>query len=557
MNADLAFCLDQFADDQLKLVDGILEKIQAEETLEFQKVKQEEESPATIEQHRINKIRKGTHKEDQTIVNKFIQDLHESSIIREQPRNNDNDVVRDTLQAEIKTKLGACSSYVSRLGKLAKRKSNSTEFQQRCHEAVDLLRDPREFEEKFDELCALLEQSDICNCAQNVEQWWKEAFGNTIADINHRNKRFHPTIIEKNFANLSSRSRIVQRATTMIEKRKSLKTNQLDKYDVICNFVQQIQLIDENNCQETKADDLINKLNDNDNQLAIDYAKTWLKQRDEIRNQKEENICMLKLIYCKILFIDFTCFLVEKRYEMIKAEFNRQRIAQESKKLALAVLLSRLAIGSDHSEHFNQNLNTKVVQQTSQTLPVVTGDIKDPNGNYLSLTYYRKLFLLLCNVVQELSIAIKLVDVNTDEWLTNQNGIQDQFIIALCMAFLIPTNKMRVDGFTSTNSTLQIFALPPYGKNVIESLNGTSVDSSARIEAVRKCCSSMHVKVESISLGDCGLNIENKLMDPQWNRKYTFSNEDADGGQYWETPLDRGGKPYFCPSGEKMSLLIH
>jgi len=66
-----------------------------------------------------------------------------------------------------------------------------------------------------------------------------------------------------------------------------------------------------------------------------------------------------------------------------KAEFGRQRIAQEAKKLALAALLCRLAVGSTNGEQFNQQLKKTVNKQkknNEESLPVISGDIKEPEG---------------------------------------------------------------------------------------------------------------------------------------------------------------------------------
>jgi hypothetical protein len=53
---------------------------------------------------------------------------------------------------------------------------------------------------------------------------------------------------------------------------------------------------------------------------------------------------------------------------------------------------------------------------------------------------------------------------------------------------------------------------------VIDSLNGTAPDSAAGIEALRKCCLSVNLNIETITLVDFGLKIEDRLMDLQWNR---------------------------------------
>jgi len=71
------------------------------------------------------------------------------------------------------------------------------------------------------------------------------------------------------------------------------------------------------------------------------------------------------------------------KMEEAKAEFGRRRIAQEAKKLALAALLCRLAVGSTNGEQFNKQLKKTVNNQKNknqESLPVISGDIKEPEG---------------------------------------------------------------------------------------------------------------------------------------------------------------------------------
>lgn len=80
----------------------------------------------------------------------------------------------------------------------------------------------------------------------------------------------------------------------------------------------------------------------------------------------------------------FYSFSDEIQLEEIKTQFRRERIAQESKKLALADLLRRLAIGSTETERFNKKLKKTLAEQKgTDNLPVITGDIGKPEGNSL------------------------------------------------------------------------------------------------------------------------------------------------------------------------------
>lgn len=69
--------------------------------------------------------------------------------------------------------------------------------------------------------------------------------------------------------------------------------------------------------------------------------------------------------------------------EQAKADFGRQRIAQEAKKLALAALLCRLAVGSGNGDQFDQQLKKTIHNQKKKNqdgISVISGDIKEPEG---------------------------------------------------------------------------------------------------------------------------------------------------------------------------------
>lgn len=137
-----------------------------------------------------------------------------------------------------------------------------------------------------------------------------------------------------------------------------------------------------------------------------------------------------------------------------------------------------------------------------------------------------------------------------DRWVSNNDGIREKFGAALCQAFLIPSKCIRVENVERDKGILNLCVLPPYGKIVVDSLNGSAPDAVARMKAVRKCCKDVHANVESITLGEFGLQIQNKLMDPKWNKVYIWPNEDPNTGHHWQTPIIQGGKPYHCPSGK-------
>ena len=69
--------------------------------------------------------------------------------------------------------------------------------------------------------------------------------------------------------------------------------------------------------------------------------------------------------------------------EEVRAELGRQRIAQEAKKLALAALLCRLAVGSGNDQKFEGQLKRTVKKQNDgnqETLAIISGDVGEPDG---------------------------------------------------------------------------------------------------------------------------------------------------------------------------------
>ena len=139
-------------------------------------------------------------------------------------------------------------------------------------------------------------------------------------------------------------------------------------------------------------------------------------------------------------------------------------------------------------------------------------------------------------------------DAEMDQWVNNTNGIRDVFVRNLCEAFGIPNKKIRFISIDREKGIVQLRVLPPFGKQVVDGLNGGAVDAHARMQAVRKCCLDINANVESITLGEFGLRIEDRLMDPRWNKAYGGGPGET-GTEFWSTPINRGGRPYFCPSG--------
>jgi hypothetical protein len=289
MDADLAFCLGQFIDDQMQLIDDRLEEIKKEEIVERQKLEKEK---IIYNQKKPPPKNKGSHHEDKALVDQFIEELRDNEKTNNTKTIIDNPSCIDTLRAEISTKVNASAKYISRLRNLAKPLPNTTKFVQACSEAIDNFNQTQVFEDNFKALGTILEQTDSSNVVQNVQKWWKDVYGSTIADINRRNQKINQAITEDGFATVSHTSRIVDNAKKLIDARTVISV-QPPKLDIIRKFVRRLLSIDEEKREKTDANELIDQLNNSDIEQIIDYAKRWLAKRDEIRNQKEEeNPCM-------------------------------------------------------------------------------------------------------------------------------------------------------------------------------------------------------------------------------------------------------------------------
>ncbi|CAF3537907.1 unnamed protein product [Rotaria socialis] len=514
MDEDLAFCLGNFIDEQVKVIDDRLKELQEEENKECRRLEQEQSDANSRKPRPKNK---GSHHEDQTLVDQFIQDLRED----ENMVNNKKPIIDDpvciaTLNAEISTKINATANYLNRIRNLARTQSRTTDFVESCNQSIASFRRAQVNENNFQELCSSLAESDADTFAHNTQQWWKEKYGNAVGELNRRNQKINPAATESNFAALSSSSRILDYARKLIAARTVIPVKS-QKTEIIRKFVNRLLILDEEDRDKTDPEKLIDELNTSDIEQIGAYTTKWLEKRDGVRNRKE----------------------AEDPYDAkirdSKAEFGRKRIAQEAKKLGLAALLCRLAVGSTNGAQFDQQLKRTISNQkksSPNSIPVISGDIKRPDS-------------------QDLPIIIQLDSDKTDlkQWAANTNGIQEKFSGTLCQAFKIPTQAMRIGGIGIDTGIINLFVQPPYGQNVVDSLNGTAPDALARMNAVRKCCQDLNANVESMTLGEFGLKVEDKLMDPRWNKKYAWPDSPPEQGQYWKTPIDQGGKPYYCPSG--------
>jgi len=119
----------------------------------------------------------------------------------------------------------------------------------------------------------------------------------------------------------------------------------------------------------------------------------------------------------------------------------------------------------------------------------------------------------------------------------------------------LPPDALTIERVEKGSVILHLVIHPPHGQLVVEQISRhekNDPSSALNVEAIQKCCEKFNSHLHSIILGKYGLTIEKRLMDFKWNKRYVDRHGKA-GGIYWSTPLNRGGKPYFCPEG-RMSI---
>jgi hypothetical protein len=289
MNSDLAYCLERFIDDQIQLIDDYLVKVKENETAEYQRIEQMKIVAMAKKKPETNK---GSHDEDATIVQRFTEGLLEFAGSDETPGSKELKKYREMMCAEFSAKLDDCSNHIIRLRNSGKPRFRSEKFVRRCNETIELLQNRQTMKENYDKLYQIIYRSDQTNVADRVQHWWDEAYGSAIAEIIRLNKGFNPGIGNKQIAVLPRWSQPIDCAIKLISLReKGILDDSQKKYDIVCEFVRHIQSIDDKNRQEISEDDLINQLNSSEIDSAKKYAENWLNKRDEIRNQKEDDIC--------------------------------------------------------------------------------------------------------------------------------------------------------------------------------------------------------------------------------------------------------------------------
>jgi hypothetical protein len=135
------------------------------------------------------------------------------------------------------------------------------------------------------------------NVADRVQRWWDEAYGSAIMKIIQLNKAYNPGIGNQDIAFVPPWSQPIDCARKILSIGSPKMTVYGKRKDFfVRTFVQQIRSIDPVTREEISENDLIYQLKAGDIEFAKDFTENWLRRRDEIRNQKEEDTCECMVI---------------------------------------------------------------------------------------------------------------------------------------------------------------------------------------------------------------------------------------------------------------------
>lgn len=383
MNAELAYCLEHFIDDQIRSIDETIQDGKMKEEIECDKIEQKKKKFLVL--RKKTHVNQGVHDEDAAAVQRFVstfveQRQQEKSAMSEELRQS-----RKRLEDLLQKKIIDCCNHIIRLNNLAVPTLHSSDFAIECELILERFQSQEIFKDNCEKLFAILEQTLQLNVFSNVQKWWNDNYEKYVRKIIRLNKSFTPGVGMNQCITLTRRDEIIRNANDVILKIKEDKVKKDEAYKTICKFVREIRSMDEETRKEVSENELITQLNNNETDFALNYAQKWLKKRDDKRekSKKEEETCTLtKKTKMKIIRFLFS-YSDDEMVKETKVKFQRERIGQESKKLALAGLLQRLAIGSTETERFKKKLEKTLEEQKGvDNLPVVTGDIGKPDGRF-------------------------------------------------------------------------------------------------------------------------------------------------------------------------------
>lgn len=285
MDHDLAYCLEQFIDDQVKLIDEDLEKINQIEVEKEKDIK--EKKNVLIQKTSSNKIR-GSHEDDQRIVDHFIKSLGNIPADDENPKM---EKLKRNLHIELSMKVKICLNYITKLRDLAQSIRRSDEFVVECDTFIQRLKEEHESENIYRSLTNLIERCSYIDLTEKLQNWWRDSFGSDILKIIRLNNKYNPRVTKENVAVVLPYSRLVDSAQKVARKRKSESNNRASnrRHKIICEFIEQKRKCESTNENILGPKDTISQIETENIDDVIEYAMNWLKERDQIRQVQKGN----------------------------------------------------------------------------------------------------------------------------------------------------------------------------------------------------------------------------------------------------------------------------
>jgi len=318
MDADLAFCLERFADEQI--AEGTKEIEEDVHELEIEQIKLKSN---------INNREAITCQQENNSLEKFSTDLQENNSSLIKTRRIIENELRDILNRAL---LNINTIAAKAIGK---------EADDEVRTASNRLRQQNEqFESEITQLINTIDQNSTSDCSTRITIWFQQHF-KYIEDLNRTiNNNDNPEL---------SKDKLIQSSLD----REHIWEN---RYKLIYDFVEQLQIED-----LTESQYFIDSLNGqraNANNM-IKFVRSYIQQRQEERRHLNE----------------------EPLREMERL-IEEKRLEQQTRAIQLAAALRQLAVGSTNENQFNQRFKQILNQSTTSenVVPIIMGHIDQPTG---------------------------------------------------------------------------------------------------------------------------------------------------------------------------------
>jgi hypothetical protein len=325
MDADLAFCLEHFADEQI-----------AEGTKEIEEDVHEIEIEQIKLKSNINNREAITCQQENNSLEKFSADLQEnnSSLIK----------TRRIIENELRDILNRASLNITTIAG----KAIGKEADDEVRTASNRLRQQNEqFESEITQLINTIDQNSTSDCSTRIKIWFQQHF-KYIEDLNRTiNNNDNPEL---------SKDKLIQSSLD----REHIWEN---RYKLIYDFVKQLQI--EDLTENQYFIDSLNGQRVNANNM-IKFVRSYIQQRQEERR-----------------------YLNEEPLREMERIIEEKRLEQQTRAIQLAAALRQLAVGSTNENQFNQRFKQILNQSTisENVVPIIMGHIDQPTGMRKSNEY--------------------------------------------------------------------------------------------------------------------------------------------------------------------------